>query len=325
MSCVNKRTMSGKPLFGYMQRVASRHVEPMSCMSRANVSLCGVSGKWPSMLTRESDSILDLDLSDLEESLDRARDLGHKTKWHFAVGFKPKWVPAEGYSLAYQTKRIEDNLAYIDTVMRELGHKIDIVDAINEPLQPDGSGFRHSPNHDKITVEEIATYLKYIDAHPCRKTNLQIGINEYGVERNGLKQDTLYQLCLQLRDELDAPLDYVGMQCHLDAADPPNRDELQQSFQRFADAGFAVHITELDIRVAGVDAYKLRRQEEVAEDLLVAARRAGVHYVITWGTTDNDSWIYAKHGIDYPDEQPLPYNVQNAPKPFGQALEAHTR
>ena len=308
-----------------MQRVTSMHPEPMAAMQRAEVSLCGVAGKWPRMLSRESEGILDLDLSELEESLDRAHEMGHKSKWHFAVGFKPKWVPSEGYSLSYQTQRIGDNLAYIDAVMTELGHKIDIVDAINEPLQPDGSGFRHSPNHDKITVEEIARYLKAIDQHPCKKWGLQIGINEYGVERPGLKQDTLFHLCTEVRDIHGAPLDYVGMQCHLDAADAPTRDDMQESFQRFTNAGFALHITELDIRVANIGSYQLKRQEEVAENLLVAARRAGAEYVITWGTSDADSWVYAKHGVDYPDEQPLPYNSENTPKPFGHKIDTHTR
>ena len=327
--CLRMNWSKPKPIFGFMNREELENPIPLKAQYHGSIMVDGVAGKWPNLLSKKvggAKHIYDMNFQYLEQSLDHAIELGFATKWHFAVGFKPNWVPPLGYDLYDYDDRRAKNLEYMDRVLDRLGAKMDYIEVVNEALQPNGSGYRYTTEvpMDPITHAEIATYFAFAASSA---PSALLGINEYGVETPGAKQDTYFDYCVALRDTHGAQIDFVGMQCHLDATDRPTKLELRDSFKRFTDAGFNVHITELDIAVGGIPGPKEHKdgvQEEMARDILWAARDAGVAVVMTWGISDIDSWKYTEELV-YPIERPLPFDIENLSKPFWEQIRQHTQ
>ena len=320
-----------KPVFGYMVNQEDpdflRWVDLTlpHAIELAGVSVDGKAGKWPNMLRKTSASILDLDMSRFEASIKYAEERGQWAKWHQGVGFKPKWVPQEGYDLRNVASRTRDNLRFLETVLRDYGDRLDLIDLVNEPFDPQARGFRFAPGFDPITVAEIEGYFKFAREH----TRASLGLNEYGCERPGHKHDLLVALAKSLLDR-GAPLDRVGLQGHLRAWEAPTYQEWCDAIGPFKELGLEVDITELDCRVyapeSGLSEQELSsRAKEAVESAMRAAVDMEVQHVITWGISDRKSWVPEKFGVPVGKAKPLPFGSMGETKPFWKAIERAVR
>jgi endo-1,4-beta-xylanase len=110
----------------------------------------------------------------------------------------------------------------------------------------------------------------------------------------------LMQRLLQRR----VPIDGIGFQGHFDARFAPSLEELVVNFQRFAELGLSVNVSELDVQVAalgGTRAYRLAVQKQIYQRVAAAcAQVEACEGVTTWGFSDAHSWIDATFGPDDP-------------------------
>jgi len=219
---------------------------------------------------------------------------GHTLIWHSQL---PPFVDA---SLPDWRLRLYAEQHLIRTVDRYRG---DVYgwDVVNEAIADDGS-LRVSPFSEAFGEQYIA--------HAFRLARLvdwqaKLYYNDYGIEGFGAKSDAVYALMERLLDRRTrAPVDGVGFQGHFDARFVPSYDELVANFQRFADLGLKVNVSELDVRVArigGSRAHRLAVQKEIYKRIAAACVAVeACEGITTWGFTDAHSWVDSTFGADDP-------------------------
>lgn len=164
--------------------------------------------------------------------------------------------------------------------------------------------------------------------------------NDYGFEINSIltraRRSALLKLVAKLKSHR-APIDAVGLQTHLRAADMPHFDE--RSYADFlsdlASLGVKIMITELDALDVGTPQDFVKRDNTIADAyhrvLSVALDQRAVMGVITWGLVDRFSWynLYAmpaeKVRADHAEQRPLPFDDHFLPTGVYWALEKALR
>jgi endo-1,4-beta-xylanase len=139
--------------------------------------------------------------------------------------------------------------------------------------------------------------------------------NETGAEALGPKADFMYDMAADfvLRD---VPIDGIGLQFHVDAAAPPNLDDVRANMERFAELGLDIYITELDVTIADTSAAQLQLQADLYAGILKtclavpACRSATV-----FGFSDRYAWD------ELGDAAPLLFDAAYAAKPAFHALQ----
>jgi hypothetical protein len=109
-------------------------------------------------------------------------------------------------------------------------------------------------------------------------------------ETLGDKSDFLFEMVSDLVAR-DVPIDAVGLQFHVDSANPPDMASARQNMQRFAELGLDVYITELDVMIAGTADDQLQRQAEIYADVVGACLEvSGCRNTTVFGFSDRYSW-----------------------------------
>ncbi|MDA8201906.1 MAG: endo-1,4-beta-xylanase, partial [Chloroflexi bacterium] len=115
-------------------------------------------------------------------------------------------------------------------------------------------------------------------------------------------------------------IDVVGLQGHVDAADPPDPADVTATMRSY---GIPVEVTSFDIdlsRVSGTLSQRYALQGRVAASMLAAARASGVcRDFSVWGIGDGfaDRWL-DRPGAPAPAA--TPFDADLRPKPFFAAL-----
>lgn len=218
---------------------------------------------------------------------------GHTLVWHQQL---PSFIDANTTprDLERYTAR------HIERTVRHFRRDLFAWDVVNEAMADDGSGLRPTPFSDAFGERYIDRAFR--EAHEA-DPNAQLYYNDYGIEGPGAKTDAVYALMTRLL-ERHVPIDGIGLQAHFDARFVPSLDQLVANFQRFADLGLVVNISELDVRVAplgGTRAYRLAVQKQIYQRVAAAcAQVEACEGITTWGFTDAHSWIDATFGADDP-------------------------
>jgi endo-1,4-beta-xylanase len=227
--------------------------------------------------------------------VDMARRTGRRVRGHPLVWDQqlPAWA-AEG--------DVEQNLRrHIRTLAARYRGRIDQWDAVNEPLEDDGT---MTPNPFHRAMGE-----RWIDVafETARKADpkAKLFLNEIGAEQ-GLKLKALLALARRLKDR-GVPIDGIGLQGHTDSEDYPRRATFDGALRAIEELGLKVEITELDVEGAEPKAFAA-----AAGACAAAPNCTGV---TVWGVTDRWSWLGA-------ETEPLPFDAEGRPKP---ALAALTR
>jgi endo-1,4-beta-xylanase len=209
--------------------------------------------------------------------------------------------------------QVESRLSqYVDTMATSTAGSVWVWDVVNEVIGDNGdvmdeNGIRMGLGSGDGFVpykEYAAMGADYIaKAFQWAKTadpNAILIINEYSAENLGDKSDRLLALCNRLREQ-GVPIDGVGFQNHwLDTRYEPDFAGIRANFQRFADAGFQIYITELDIASTITQdpvgnpptQQQLEQQARVFAELLqIALDQPACKSFLMWDFTDESSWL----------------------------------
>jgi len=218
---------------------------------------------------------------------------GHPIIWHRQL---PRWLSDLRLDQVEQVM-----LDYVSHVADRYGPHVALWDVVNESLEEDGT-FR-----DSIWFESMGE--SYIDK-AFRQAAIsapfsRLLYNDFDVAWEGPKSDAMFRLVSRMLDE-GVPLHGVGFQMHI-FTDFDLLDSVERTFQRFADLGLEIYITELDISQAG--APDLARQAQLYREIMsLCLQQSACKALQTWGFTDRYSWRSTFDPLIFDDD----YNAKSA-------------
>ncbi|MDJ0386553.1 endo-1,4-beta-xylanase [Roseomonas sp. E05] len=256
---------------------------------------------------------------------------GHALVWHNSL---PDWVVA---ALGEGRERALSVLgAHLDHVLAHTRTQIRDWDVVNEPIaNPPGSDepqtapgdLRDTPWLRALGPGYVETALRMARE---RDPTLRLTLNEYGVaEDTPAAAEKRRRLLALVRGLLsrNAPLDAVGIQAHLQLANPFRPEPFAAFLGALREMGLAVLITELDIRESWQAPQDLAARDalvaERASAFLACALGAGVRTVLTWGLTDKYSWLATEPAVALPGgraHRGLPLDAAFRRKPMWDAM-----
>jgi endo-1,4-beta-xylanase len=250
---------------------------------------------------------------------------GHTLIWN---DYLPDWIHDLGPG------EVEHLLeAHIETVLERYKDRVASWDIVNEPIGPWDrlpGNLRKGPYLTAFGEDYITRSFQI-----ARKAapGVELVLNEAQTESDDENGETfrtsLYALLQRLKDK-GAPIDAVGLQCHIDTARPYDFGRFAQYVQSIADLGYRILITELDVNDRALPSDVAARDAAVAKiyaDFL--GRVLSIKAVTTltlWQMADHTSWIYydavAKAPRAMRRPRPLIYDAAFRPKPAWDALAA---
>jgi endo-1,4-beta-xylanase len=225
---------------------------------------------------------------------------GHTLVWHNQT---PDWFfRGSGVKgLATREELYARMEKHIKTVMTHYKGRIDSWDVANEVIGDDGTP--RNSKYYQITGNYDYVLRAFQWAHEA-DPGARLFLNDYNIEFGGAKQDGFYKLVTWLKEQ-GAPIDGVGLQCHINVA-RPKAEEIRDAIDRFSGAGFKVQITELDMSLfiygdkaqsksAAETEELLRQQAGRYRDLFALfkekAATGKLDMVLFWGLSDGGSWL----------------------------------
>lgn len=235
---------------------------------------------------------------------------GHTLVWGAAL---PTWVTGGTFTKDQLLKVLGDHIA---TVVGRYRGKVATWDVVNEVVG-DTMPLRNTLWLQVIGPEYIDS--AFVWAHRA-DPGAKLYLNETHAEGINAKSTATLALVQGLRAR-GIPIDGVGFQAHFALTPaPPTAADLAANLARFANAGFDVRISEMDVRIPNAaQASALDQQAAIYHDMLDACLSVSPHCVAftTWGFTDRHSWIpkfYPGYG------RALPFDGSYQSKPAYTAL-----
>ncbi len=224
---------------------------------------------------------------------------GHPIIWHRQL---PDWI------LNADTTNLQGHMReYIDRLMTRYKNDIAIWDVVNEAIGDNG-GLRESIWYQAMGENYLDIAFQQARLIAPEATLL---LNDFDIAFNGVKADSLFTLLDDLI-ERDVPIDGVGFQMHVFSSfDQFN--EVRENFQKVADRGLDIYITELDVALNTGDSLAIQAQvyKSIVEVCLEQPRCKAIQ---TWGFTDQYSFreIF----------EPLMFDKNYQPKPAYEAIKS---
>jgi endo-1,4-beta-xylanase len=120
------------------------------------------------------------------------------------------------------------------------------------------------------------------------------------------------------------PVHGVGLQMHIRAGQTTrfrtySEDSIRANIERFGALGLDVHITELDVKHAGIPTEEILELQalDYGRILGTCLNTPPCSAVITWGFTDRHSWLRDSYNANV---APLPFDMDYQPKPAYEAM-----
>jgi endo-1,4-beta-xylanase len=247
---------------------------------------------------------------------------GHTLAWYGAL---PNWTE----SIATRADAERELTDHIETVVSRYKGAIPSWDVINEPLVDwPGSAASLRPS---IWARQLGPdYLRIaLQATAAADADARLVLNEYDVEfagpRFAARRKALIELLRSLRDR-NVPLHAVGLQAHLFADRPVDRDGLQSLLAEIKALNLDVWVTELDVidcdlpgKISERDALVAGVASRFLEAVCEVVRPKAI---LTWGLSDRYTWvpIYFKRRDGMPN-RPLPLDAGLKRKPLFDVIE----
>ncbi|MFQ5616006.1 MAG: endo-1,4-beta-xylanase, partial [Anaerolineales bacterium] len=207
---------------------------------------------------------------------------GHALVWEQQL---PPWVRQLDIPREEWMKLLRD---HIFTVAGRYQGQIAAWDVVNEAFTKEG------PLKDTIWLKNIGPAyldLAFLWAHEA-DPNARLFYNDFDSEGLNAKSDAIYALAQDLLAR-GIPIHGVGMQMHLIEPSPPDPAEVAANFQRLADLGLEVQITEFDVRILEpATPEKLQHQAQIYREIMeVCLAAPNCNTFVMWGLSDRVSWI----------------------------------
>jgi endo-1,4-beta-xylanase len=252
----------------------------------------------------------------------------HTLVWHNQV---PDWffIDKEGNRMVDETdpaKREQNkNLllerleTHIRTIVERYRDDVDYWEVVNEVIDPGRPNGMRETEWYKITGKEFIKTAFRVTREAAGEDAL-LSINDYNTHQPR-KRDFLFDLVMELRNE-GIQVDIIGHQTHINI-EYPSMELIGKSIEKFAEAGFKNHITELDISVYAYDDH-VSAYNVIPDHLLdrLAIRYRDLFYIFRnleayiddvtfWGIGDDHTWLH---------NRPVPR--RDAPFLFDENLQA---
>jgi endo-1,4-beta-xylanase len=291
-------------------------------------------GKWAALQPEEGR----FDTAPLDRLLAWAAQHGKQVRGHALVWHQdlPEWTR---HALAEGPARARAALeGHIHRVLEHTRGKVRDWDVVNEVVAtPEGSrfhevtaqqdGYRETPWLRALGPSYIPLALQ---AARAADATLRLTLNDYGVEGDTPaaeeKRQRLLRLVRALRDRR-VPLDAVGIQGHLQMAEPFSGAPLAAFIRTLRRMGLEVLVTELDVReaqpVQGDYAARDQAVAERAHAFCSTCFEAGVKTLLTWGLSDRWSWLARDPAVALPAgdvHRGLPFDWELRPKAMRSAI-----
>lgn len=245
---------------------------------------------------------------------------GHTLCWHESV---PSWIQTE----ENRPNTRQFFVDHITTVCKHYAGRLHSWDVVNEAILPaDGQpgGLRKSFWYEQMGPDYIElTFRTARAADP----HARLTYNDYGVEFESDEDADRRRLILELLRNLkkrDVPLDAVGIQSHVKAAQPVSFAKgLADYIEAIRQMGLEIYLTELDVNEDDIqDNDPAKRDAIIAQTyrdyLRVALANQAVKLVLTWDLSDRFTWL--NNGPTHHRKQPnrpqrsLPFDRDYRPK-----------
>jgi endo-1,4-beta-xylanase len=209
---------------------------------------------------------------------------GHTLSWHSQ---NPAWLTSGSWTREEAVQILEEHIA---TVVGRYRGRIYAWDAVNEAVND------HGVRRRTQSVWEQRIGADYIDiafrAAAAADPAALLFYNDYNLEWPGAKQDSVFVLVRDLQQR-EIPIHGIGFQAHFQSGGVPSEQQLRATFDRFAQLGLRIHVTELDIRVQmPATQERLQRQaDEYRRVVKVCMETPACDTVVVWGLHDGNSWV----------------------------------
>jgi endo-1,4-beta-xylanase len=265
------------------------------------------------------------DFSPGDEVVRFAQAHGIKVRGHCLLWARdnPEWLAQGHFTPAHLSDLLHDHIAH---VMKHYARQVFAWDVVNEALDENGD-VRDSIWYNRPGIGFAGKGTRYVEqafrwAHKADPHAL-LFYNEVEGEGLNRKSDAIYDMVRDFKRR-GVPIDGVGLQLHISKLDIDVAG-LEANIARLAALGVQVHITELDVSVP------LNPEEELVnkDDLIGQAQiyrsvvraclqTSGCSAIQTWGFTDKYSWIgSSSHGSR---GMALPLDRAYRPKPAYSAI-----
>lgn len=208
---------------------------------------------------------------------------GHTLVWHQQLA---SWVESGSWTAAQADTLLREHIA---TVAGRYRGRLVAWDVVNEAIDDDGS-LRSTFWSEHLGRAYLETAFEAArDADP----QAALFYNDYGISWLNAKSDSVYAMLADFVQR-GVPVHGIGFQGHFQVGWLPSYADLVANFQRFADLGLAVHVTELDVRMptAGDVPLRLREQADDYRRVMEACLDVSAcEMVVVWGLSDADSWV----------------------------------
>ncbi|GEK59758.1 hypothetical protein CHL76_13715 [Marinococcus halophilus] len=210
---------------------------------------------------------------------------GHPLVWGEAL---PEWVYETVVDEQSARKVLKD---HVQTMAGHYRERVNEWDVVNEAWNDDGS-YRETIWLEHIGPEYIPLAFEWArEAAPEAK----LYYNDYGNEMTNEKTEAMFAALKRWKDE-GVPIDGIGMQTHIDAADPRfSKEKMQKNLRRWGAEGFETAVTELDVKLQNLDASReerLEKQADIYADVTSACmEEPSCKGLTVWGVGDTESWV----------------------------------
>lgn len=239
---------------------------------------------------------------------------GHALIWHRSL---PEWLLQGAFPREALLGVME---AHIRTVVGRFRVQVPVWDVVNEAI---ADTIDNPQNPWRNTLWWRAIGPEYVEAafrfaHATDPT-ARLFYNDYGGEGLGPKSDAIYQM-LKLLRERGVPVHGVGLQMHVDIANPPDPAAVAANVRRLAALGLEVQITEMDVSLkngTGSLEERLSTQATVYQQMFrVCLNAPNCTAFVVWGLSDRQSWL----SEEFSEDAPLLFDRAYRPKPAYDAL-----
>jgi len=216
-------------------------------------------------------------------------------------------VKAEGGS-SDEDKALLDNAmrTWITECVNHFKGDVHAWDVVNEPMADGNSGLRIKANSDNLSGPDIYFYSDVLGRDYALKAflyaqaadpNALLFINDYNLDSNPAKLDSLIAFVAELKAK-GAKIDGIGTQMHI--ADPKNYGPIREMFQKLADTGLLIKVSELDVKsnvngsaqLSPVDAeFQATMYEYIIKTYREVVPKEQQYGITIWGVNDGSTWI----------------------------------
>ncbi|MEI8187986.1 MAG: endo-1,4-beta-xylanase [Candidatus Saccharibacteria bacterium] len=185
------------------------------------------------------------------------------------VKFLPDWLKNGNYS---QEQLLNMAHEHISNVMNHFKGKVDVWTVVNEAFTRN----QHVYGLKDWWAENTGGGTRYIDdsfiwAHQT-DPSAKLIINDFNNETENSVSNAEFSYLVSAKSR-DIPIDGIGMQMHINATNPPSKNDVIKNIKRFAAIGLPTYITEFDVNlnsVKGSDEYKNKLEIKITYDMVRA-------------------------------------------------------